>query len=322
MTRVLAFDGGKSHTALAGYVDGRAVARARGPGLAHVAEPGGPRAVREALEATVVAAGLDGQRVDAACLGLTGVHAPSQHAATVLKVLAVATGAESCGVASDVVTTFCGAVGSQPGAVVAGGTGTIALAIDARGATARVDGWGYLLDDAGSGFRIGQQGLRSALRATDGRGGSERLAQLATARYGEPASLTTLVYGSERPAETIAAFAVDVATAAREGDEDAQRIWSRAGAALADALAAAARRVSLDPQAPVSWNGGLFDAGDLLVEPFRGRLAALLPGQPLRPPRGNALDGAYRIAVADEPTLLDPLVQRTPPRASSPPSTG
>ena len=54
---------------------------------------------------------------------------------------------------------------------MAAGTGTVCVA--RRGERlVKVDGWGSLLGDAGSGFAIGRAGLDSALRHADGRGGS------------------------------------------------------------------------------------------------------------------------------------------------------
>ena len=49
----------------------------------------------------------------------------------------------------DAVTQYAGALGSQPGVVVAAGTGVIALAIGPTGAIVRSDGWGYILGDEG-----------------------------------------------------------------------------------------------------------------------------------------------------------------------------
>ena len=91
---------------------------------------------------------------------------------------------ESLAIASDGLTALLGAIGRRDGVVVAAGTGTACLA--RRGARfAKVDGWGSLLSDAGSGFAIGRAGLDAALREYDGRGGSERLMEAARERFGE-----------------------------------------------------------------------------------------------------------------------------------------
>jgi hypothetical protein len=49
----------------------------------------------------------------------------------------------------------------------------------------------------------------------------------------------------------------------------------------------------------VSWAGGLFEAGDLLLPPLRAELARRAPQMELRPPAGGALDGAELLAGVD-----------------------
>ena len=51
-------------------------------------------------------------------------------------------------------TSYLGAIGFEPGAVVAAGTGVIALAGDRDGNFARSDGWGYILGDDGGGWLV------------------------------------------------------------------------------------------------------------------------------------------------------------------------
>ncbi|WBM80084.1 hypothetical protein KIV56_00185 [Cryobacterium breve] len=71
--------------------------------------------------------------------------------------------------AHDSVTSYLGALGDTPGAVIAVGTGVVTLAVGV-GAVARVDGWGYLIADAGSGYWLGRAALDSVMRDYDGRG--------------------------------------------------------------------------------------------------------------------------------------------------------
>ncbi|MGG7609848.1 ATPase, partial [Streptomyces sp. ZG43] len=56
--------------------------------------------------------------------------------------------------AADAVTAYTGALGVRPGAVVAVGTGMIALGTDLRD-WRRADGWGHLLGDSGGGAWLG-----------------------------------------------------------------------------------------------------------------------------------------------------------------------
>lgn len=173
--------------------------------------------------------------------------------------------------ASDAVTGLVGTLGVTGGASVTAGTGVIALGSDLARTWRRVDGWGHLLGDEGGGAWIGLRGLRAALRAHDGRGGSAPLASAAGERFGDLDALPRLLYTRDDRAKVLASFAPDVAAAARAGDPFAVVIWRRAGRHLAaSALAALAEGL---PQR-VALSGGLVSAGELLVDPFREALAA------------------------------------------------
>jgi glucosamine kinase len=305
MTAVLALDAGKSGCRAAAFVDGVRGPTARGPGIENVARPGALEQIREAL--TVALQGVHHpDRYLAVCLGLTGVLDAGAHARAVVGVLHDLVPARRVVVTSDVVTSYCGALGLRPGVVVAAGTGAITLAAGADGTLARVDGWGYLLDDAGSAFAIGRAGLREALRAGDGRGGSPTLHAAAIAEFGDLASIVERVYGAENPARTVARFARQVSVAAHAGDPVALDLLREAGRDLGRAATAAAERVlDLDTSIAVSWHGGVFDAGPAVLGPFLATVRAGLPACDPRPPRGDGLDGAAALAAAEGPTVVD-----------------
>ena len=95
----------------------------------------------------------------------------------VLAAVDVALAPAACAVVSDAVASLVGALGGlRPGAVVAAGTGAVALGSDFAGTWTKVDGWGHVLGDRGSAAWVGLEGLRAALRHRDGvAGGSARL---------------------------------------------------------------------------------------------------------------------------------------------------
>ena len=297
-----------------------------GPGLPDVADGhGSAGSFAAALAPLLARLVLPRRPLDVVCVGMTGVLRPGPAAAAVAEAVHQLLPARRVLVTSDVVTGYCGAVGLGPGVVVAAGTGVIALAAG-PGGVARVDGWGYLLGDAGSGFEIGRRGLAAALRAHDGRGGSERLSELAAAAFGPLDEVVERVYGAGNPVGAVAAFAAQVADAARSGDRQAREIWEDAAAEVAATALAAARALGPAPpraagradadggqaagrsgkEATLSWTGGLFHAADLLLEPFLARVAAVRPELVARPPLGSALAGGRRLAGApDGHPLLD-----------------
>jgi N-acetylglucosamine kinase-like BadF-type ATPase len=304
----LAVDAGQTGTraAVVNGIEGRPLGR--GPGVRHLQSPGGVDHAAAAIATAAERAGL-ASGIDTLCIGLSGfVYDPAELeplATTLRRRLGLA----HVVVASDVVTSYLGALGPRPGVVVAAGTGTVALAADGRGAVALVDGWGHLLGDAGSGFAIGRAGLSSALRALDGRGGSEDLRVRAEHLYGPLHELPTAIYGGEGPARRVAAFAEAVADAARAGDAKAREIWADAASELAStAIAAAARALGSDTSAEVSWAGSLFAATDLLRTPFTRRLAERAPRLRVIAPAGSSLDGAARLAGPEAQAMFPGLV--------------
>ncbi|KRV48258.1 ATPase [Wenjunlia vitaminophila] len=196
--------------------------------------------------------------------------------------------------AADAVTAYAGALGDHPGAVVAAGTGLIALGTDLSG-WRRVDGWGHLLGDCGGGAWIGRAGLEAALRAHDGRrGGSTALLEAARAQFGDPQDLPGQLYPrADRPA-VLASFAPRVADRARDGDPVASAIIQRAGGHIADAAAAAC---PADRPCLVAHTGGLFGMGELLLGPVRTHLAEARPLARLVPAGNAPLHGALRLAA-------------------------
>lgn len=196
-------------------------------------------------------------------------------------------------IAGDAVTTHCGALGGASGAVVAAGTGVVTLGTDFGATWNQVDGWGHTLGDEGSGAWIGRHGLQAALRAWDGRpGGSEPLLAAMREHFGEPLDLVGRVYPAASPGHELASFAPAAAEAARGGDPIAMAIWQEAGRRLGAAAVAAVR----DLAPVISWGGGLFNAGGLLLEPFRAAVLEALPEADLRTPAGTTLDGALLLA--------------------------
>ena len=189
-------------------------------------------------------------------------------------------------VTSDSVIAHAGALGGAPGAVLAVGTGAVALGIDASGRHTTVDGWGPWLGDDGGGAWIGREALRVVLRARESRGPATTLTRAAEDRYGDLARLPRTL----QTASSTGAFAPDVVAAASAGDDVAREVLERAADAWGE-LALTAVRAAGEP-ATLVVIGGLSDV-PLLREMLRKRLPADLVVQD---PVGAAVDGALRLA--------------------------
>jgi N-acetylglucosamine kinase-like BadF-type ATPase len=203
-------------------------------------------------------------------------------------------GVSRVALAADAVTAYTGALGVRPGAVVAAGTGLIAVGTDLAG-WRRADGWGHLLGDCGGGAWIGRAGLEAALRAHDGRpGGSVPLLRRAEELFGPVTGLPGQLYPRADRAAVLASFAPEVAGCAGS-DPVAARVLRAAARHMAQS-AAAVCPPSGEPRLAVT--GGLLKLGEPLLVPLEEELARCLPGVVRVAAEGDPLHGAVRIALA------------------------
>ncbi|NGO79628.1 ATPase [Streptomyces sp. YC504] len=210
--------------------------------------------------------------------------------------LAEAFGVRRLALAADAVTAYTGALGQRPGAVVAAGTGMIALGTEGK-KWRRADGWGHLLGDCGGGAWIGRAGLDAALRDHDGRrGGSAALRARAEEFFDGPVTeLPGKLYPrTDRPA-VLASFVPEVARCAAEDDPVAVGILRAAALHIAEAAAAVCPP---ETECEVALTGGLFGIGDLLLVPLKEELSVQLPRAQAVSADGNPLEGAVVLATA------------------------
>lgn len=193
--------------------------------------------------------------------------------------------------AHDSITSYLGALGNVTGVVTAAGTGVVTLAVGARD-VARVDGWGYLIGDAGSGFWIGRAALDAVMRAHDGRGPATALTPLAQAEFPDLEGAYMVLQGDEHKVSRIAAWGRTVAELA-ETDEVCREISARAGRELACSALAGLSRVGEDKRSDpaVSTVGKVFSS-PWIEDAFRTTILEAHPQARIVPARGTALDGA------------------------------
>jgi N-acetylglucosamine kinase-like BadF-type ATPase len=179
-----------------------------------------------------------------------------------------------CG--SDMICSWAGSLVCQDGISVISGTGSMAYG-QYQNHGARAGGWGELFSDEGSAYWIAREGLTLFSRMSDGRAVRGPLYQLIRQRLALDSDLDLCghVYselGAQRSA--IASMSKWIAEAAQQGDQQALLLFDRAAAELVDIVDAVRLQlqVSAELVLPVSYSGGLFNSGSLLLDPFRARL--------------------------------------------------
>lgn len=294
----LLVDGGKSKTeAVIIDSNGFEIAKSLGPGLEIIGSVNGYERVINSLRATFDQLSEKG-RFAGVAFGLNGAQAPSGSADLAAKAISSLVKADRFTIASDVVMNYLGAIGNQPGIVVAAGTGAVVMAISRQGIPYRIDGDGPLIADRGSGFDIGRQGLKIAAMVDDGLPGSTALHRAMIQRFGTLENTVNSVYGAVSPIELVASFSRSVAEAAKEGDEISIEILRCAAQDLALNVQAVARRSKLGG-GPICYStaGGIFTIGPLIEKPFHDFVGQFLPEARYQEPLGGAIAGAKIVAL-------------------------
>ncbi|WP_414752086.1 N-acetylglucosamine kinase [Anabaena sp. CCY 9910] len=187
--------------------------------------------------------------INAICLGLAGVGRPEdikvvKHLIEQLinsKTLPITWNLQPFNIVicNDALIALVGGIGHPVGIVVAVGTGSIVFGRNHQGKTKRVGGWGYILGDEGSAYKIAVAGLKAALKSYDGR---EKYTSL-IADFKQHLDLENIedlievIYRRGWGVKQIAALAPIVDLAAASGDEVANNIIDDAVGELVKATA-------------------------------------------------------------------------------------
>ena len=200
-------------------------------------------------------------------------------------------------VVNDAVIALVAGARERFGIVVISGTGSIAYGLDRQGRSARAGGYGYLLADEGSGYWLGQQVLRAAVRALDGRGPKTALRERLFQALGIASidQLIPLVYEKKMSRNEIARLAGLVEEARNEGDTVAGEILENAAEELSAAARSVALQLAFSEPFTVVLSGGVFKACPTL-HPLVNR-ALRLPQAKTTVLEGEPAEGAVLLAL-------------------------
>jgi glucosamine kinase len=224
--RVVGVDGGGTHTRfLLASGSGRVLGTAEaGPGLlgAGADEEVADR-IAEGVRGLASGAG-GGLPIDALCAGLAGAAGRPDSTNLVGRRLSEAGVARRVLVVSDSEIAFRDAFGTGEGVLIIAGTGSVAMGRAAGGAMERVGGWGSLVGDEGSGYDLGLQGIRAAIRGAEGRGDQTVLTRRLFAALDVDTPREVFRWGDTATKADVAALARGVVECADLGDAEAARI--------------------------------------------------------------------------------------------------
>lgn len=296
----LGIDGGGTKTACL-LVDekGQKLAQVTGTGTSHRQHGGEAvlKTLRQLARQCAQQAGISLEQLGGVCVGLPaygenatmdammreGIHAIFPHVLIV----------------NDVQVGWAGSLACMPGIHVVAGTGSIAFGCDQEGHTARSGGWCEHFGDEGSSYWLAKLGMQLFTKQADGRVPRGAMYTKVREAYGLDDDYEFVRVAEQQllpKREKTAAFQRLVADAAKEGDASVPPLYQSAGAELAQMAEAVKRKLRFGGEpVPVSYSGGTFLVGDMLLAPFRQALEA--KGMDLRAPLLSPVEGAALLAV-------------------------
>jgi N-acetylglucosamine kinase-like BadF-type ATPase len=302
----LGIDGGGTKTAfvlLSG--DGRRLARHEAPTSYHL-EIGfdALRALlRDGVQATLAQAGA---AADDVTFAFAGLPAHGEDSALMPAFDGLLDGVlPRSRVGNDMVCSWAGSLAGHDGISLVAGTGSIGYG-EWQGRSARSGGWGEVFGDEGSAYWLAREALALFARMADGRAEPGPLLGLVRNHFKLTQDLDLCAAINGNAARSgLAQLARLASAAAAAGDAQAAQLLARVGDELALLAAGVARNLGVAPSTavPVSYSGGVFAAGALVLDPLQAALARRLPGATLqRPLFGPELGAAlYAARLAGRP---------------------
>lgn len=254
-------------------------------------------ALAAAIHEACVQAGASPSQITRTCAGVTGAGR-AEIANTMQRLLSGIVSGE-VEVVGDVEVAFEDAFGGGPGVLVIAGTGSIAYGRNVAGEIARAGGWGPTVSDEGSGYWIGREAVKAALREHDAQRRSSLLSGLMEA-LGAKEFDEFIVGINAVPAPDYAALFPVTQHCADQGDAVGLAVLEHAAKELACMTQVLVRRL-FQEKAPIeiATYGGVFTVSAQLRESFRRTLGALVPRASLSSKVVDAARGALNRARND-----------------------
>jgi N-acetylglucosamine kinase-like BadF-type ATPase len=198
-------------------------------------------------------------------------------------------------VVGDEVIALDAAFHGGPGILQIAGTGSNTIGRAADGSRESAGGWSSRLGDEGSGYWIGVNSVRRALRAHD-REQPTRILERVGEIWGTPSIEDLVNMGDSTPGPDFAALAPAIYELAEAGDAVAQGVLKQASADLVEFVllvrSKLRRKHLIVGEVPVAWTGGVIEKMASVREGFFAGLQAAAPDMPVARESVVSLEGA------------------------------
>lgn len=255
--------------------------------------------LREGLEEIIENNKISKSDIERVTLGLAGYGIVKEIAEGIAKIVEEVFYGIKYELVSDVRVAIAGALAGEDGINIVAGTGSIALALK-NNEIIRCGGWGYTVGDEASAYWIGKKTIALFSKESDGRLEKGPLYELIKTDLGLTRDAEIISYVNDKikgDRSEIAKLARICSEAASLGDEGAMAIFNEAAVELTEMIKVLLRNFG-NEKVKVSYTGGVFKSGDLILKPLKNMLEGLNVEliEPILSPDLGACLLAYKIS--------------------------
>ena len=232
--------------------------------------------LREGLEEIITNNKFSASDIERVTLGLAGYGIVKEIAEGIAKIVERVFNEIKYELVSDVRVAIAGALAGEDGINIVAGTGSIALALK-NNEIIRCGGWGYTVGDEASAYWIGKKTIALFSKESDGRAEKGALYELVRKNLGLNKDAEIISYVNDKikgDRSEIAKLAKICSDAAILGDEEAMAIFNEAAVEITEMIKVLLRNFG-NEQVKVSYTGGVFKSGELILKPLKNMLEGL-----------------------------------------------
>ncbi|MCR8657212.1 N-acetylglucosamine kinase [Paenibacillus endoradicis] len=202
-------------------------------------------------------------------------------------------------ITGDQETALYGAQNAMQGIILIAGTGSICFGVNEQGEQHRTGGFGYLIDDEGSGYSIGRDLLSTLVQAEDGRISGTIIPSLVYEQLGlrTVQEIVGFVYDKQTTKKEIANLAPLLTLACEQGDQHALALADRCADSLFELIIPVITQLALS-DTPIAIAGSVLHKSSFVREALRRKLVERYPSANLILPIKDAAYGAVLMAMA------------------------
>lgn len=226
------------------------------------------------------------------CIGAAGVSNPDLRAALLDSIKTAGIEIEPI-IFGDQHAALYGAHCQGKGIILIAGTGSVCYGMDGMGGEARTGGWGYLIDDEGSGYALGRDVLAAIAQAEDGRIPPTCMREPVFAQLGidNINDMIKFIYADTTGKKEIAALAIHIMKGLEAGEAVAYASIEKAAEKLTEMVVPVVRKLKME-EGELAFCGSVITKNDVVIEKLKNRLKEKFPALQCIQPKQDAAYGA------------------------------